>query len=76
MNTKIKDGGPAFPVSFAYADKATDIALSSGLTMRDYFAAKALQGLLASHTRATSDEFAGQAYVLADAMLAAREVKS
>ena len=55
-------GGPAFPVpEAAYA----------GMTLRDYFAAKALTGLL---MRPESDEhgdpeLATQAYGLADAML-------
>lgn len=46
------------------------------LTVRDYFAAAALAGLLAAHTDDTAlprpVEAAGWAYDLADAMLAAR----
>lgn len=48
-----------------------------GMTLRDYFAAKAMQGLCANdgynnHSPAT---IANEAYGMADAMLAARECK-
>jgi len=45
------------------------------MTLRDYFAAKAMQGMLANqHPYQASDEhmFARDAYTLADAMLKAR----
>ena len=47
----------------------------SGMTLRDYFAAKAMQGLLAADTNFNSIEFdvAKAAYHQADAMLKARE---
>lgn len=46
-----------------------------GLSMRDYFAAKALQGMLAETSlKATVEEFANKSYELADAMMKAREV--
>lgn len=54
-------GGPAFPVG-SYA----------GMTLRDYFAAKALQGILAGHSDNTPDVSAEWAYKYADAMLAQR----
>jgi hypothetical protein len=44
-----------------------------GMTLRDYFAAKAMQGMLASDVNATRHIFAAQAYAMADAMLEARE---
>jgi hypothetical protein len=43
------------------------------MTLRDYFAAKAMQGLLASDVNAARHMFAAQAYAMADAMLEARE---
>jgi len=45
-----------------------------GMTLRDYFAAKALQGMLAENGggAVTNDEIAAWAYHLADAMLKAR----
>jgi hypothetical protein len=43
-----------------------------GMTLRDYFAAKAMQGLLASEVNAPLKTFAKQAYTMADAMMEAR----
>ena len=60
----INTGGPAFPVEQHDKD---------GMTLRDYFAAKAMQGLLASDVNAARHIFAAQAYAMADAMLEARE---
>ena len=45
----------------------------SGMTLRDYFAAKAMQGLLSSDVNAKLENFAKQSYKVADAMLKARE---
>jgi hypothetical protein len=47
-----------------------------GMHLRDYFAAKALQGMLAhpSIAQAYADS-ARQAYIIADAMLVARQVQ-
>lgn len=56
----------------------TDLAhpANSGMTLRDYFAAKAMQGLLGDpNIQATKLEFATEAYAMADAMLRAREAK-
>ena len=60
---------PAFPIKdFPYLET------HDGLSMRDYFAAKALQGMLAETSlKATPKEFADQAYEIADAMLKARQ---
>jgi hypothetical protein len=44
-----------------------------GMTLRDYFAAKAMQGLLSSDVNAKLEDFAKQSYKVADAMLKARE---
>jgi hypothetical protein len=43
------------------------------LTLRDYFAAKAVQGLLASEVNAPLKVFAIRAYAVADAMMEARD---
>ena len=48
-------------------------ALHFGMTLRDYFAAKAMQGLLSSDVNATLEVFAKQSYKVADEMLKARE---
>jgi hypothetical protein len=46
-----------------------------GMKMRDYFAAKALQGMLAEPSlKATPQEFAERAYMVADAMMKARDL--
>ena len=65
-------GGPAFPVQVKFFDKPT-----TGMTLRDYFAAKAMQGLLACPATTTRNEnmYACDAYTMADAMLKAREQK-
>jgi hypothetical protein len=50
--------------------------MNTGMTLRDYFAAKAMQGLISEPSiRGTMDEFAYRAYAIADAMLTARETK-
>ena len=49
-------------------------SMSHGMSLRDYFAAKALQGMIAEPSlKATPEEFAQKAYMIADAMLKARE---
>jgi len=45
----------------------------TGMDLRDYFAAAAMQGLLASDVRAPLDEFVKRAYEVADAMMEARK---
>jgi hypothetical protein len=62
-------GGPAFP-------GAMDRHHSEGMTLRDYFAAQALIGICANQDNRAfigAVPFASAAYVLADAMLKARE---
>jgi hypothetical protein len=66
---KKETSGPAFPVPpNTWYDK-------QGMTLRDYFAAKAMQGLLAADTGFTmsATQIAEHACVQADAMLKARE---
>ena len=64
------DGGPAFPVS------APGLKMI-GMTLRDYFASKAMQGMFASDTENWDcEDFkrrAGACYEMADAMLTERE---
>jgi hypothetical protein len=50
----------------------------TGMTLRDYFATKAMQGLLSAQTEEWNiydhnHELADEAYRIADAMIAARE---
>ncbi len=56
-------GGPAFP---------TERNLTQGMTLRDYFAAKAMQGILFEGL--DENQTARHAYEIADAMLKAREL--
>lgn len=70
-------GGPAFPVLHWINGEST--GAEEGMTLRDYFAAKAMQGLITSrHTDYENGwydeaEVAKSAYVMADQMLKARE---
>ena len=73
MSNKINDGGPAFPHTTQW-DGITPAINHNGMTLRDYFAASALQGNLIEPT-ASNDDVAKWAYSLADAMLKAREAK-
>jgi hypothetical protein len=69
---------PAFPTTnHNYGD---GMYASEGMTLRDYFAAKAMQGLIASPRTpsgtvgdVTSDLVANLSYAVADAMLKARQ---
>ena len=64
-------GGPAFPVP---AELCQDLTVEEqrGMTLRDYFAAKAMQGILFEGL--TENETARHAYLMADAMLKARKL--
>jgi hypothetical protein len=70
-------GGPAFPRNILDHGHGVITAHESGMTLRDYFAAKAMQGLLACPATTTRNEnmYACDAYTMADAMLKAREKK-
>lgn len=65
-----KDGGQAFP----HGDPTNGGDI--GMTLRDYFAAKAMQAYLGSYPNGgltcRPDEIAADAYDVADAMLAER----
>jgi hypothetical protein len=54
--------GPAFPCD-----------IETGMSLRDYFAAKAMQGILADSSTPEIMDIAGAAYEIADAMLKARQ---
>ncbi len=73
---KNNTGGPAFP----HSDTRSNY---SGMTLRDYFAAKAITSIMATpwfqHTSSQrgsaeyAEELASECYAVADAMLKARE---
>lgn len=74
MSNEIETGGAAFPMQFE------DDGSQSGMTLRDYFAAKAMQGICANDacvpTRQVHfDNIAEDAYRMADSMLKARKIK-
>ena len=62
-------GGPAFPIVI---DIGQGVEWHKGMTLRDYFAAKAMQALL-TRRPLSGGEVARDAYIIADAMLKARE---
>ena len=65
-------GGPAFPV--VIVDRPKELAHFNGMTLRDYFAAKAMEGLLAGTLKSLDTSLiARDCYAMADAMLKARE---
>ena len=70
---KKETGGPAFPVP----SLAHNGHISHGMTLRDYFAAKAMQAMLLNQPPHDTDEpysaYASDAYEIADAMLEARQ---
>lgn len=74
-----KEGGSAFP--FGQTDSVSGQLIngwgSEGMTLRDYFAAKAMQGWTANPLPNDSSiqDVAAWAYRQADAMIKAREVK-
>ena len=75
--TTANNGGSAFPLPLGTGNMS-EPSESGGMTLRDYFAAKAMQGYLASfdpHGEPVefATKIAEDAYTLADAMLKARE---
>jgi hypothetical protein len=86
MSTQPNDGGPAFPVPLAFNRNSGEPQHTgmfwdgNGMTLRDYFAAAALTGMLATSLEGYFDEKgvrspngrARWAYAHADAMLEER----
>jgi hypothetical protein len=71
--TTDKTGGPAFPCEWDYISSSREMA--NGMTLRDYFAAKAMQSIIDQQDahRGEVDNAAWMAYRMADAMLKARK---
>lgn len=73
------DGGPAFPTGEKLdpQDGRVQQYMVPGMSLRDYFAAKAMQAIFdGSRLPASASDVAKQAYQIADAMLRAREAQS
>lgn len=74
---------PAFPISEEETDRIEEgVDIFTGITIRDYFAAKAMQGLLSNiiyfnpndnHKMIRENLISKRAYSLADTMLRERE---
>jgi hypothetical protein len=74
MSADTNTGGPAFP-QHGFDNIAERFTSQGGMTLRDYFAAKAMQGFLASIRPQDKVEVVPEiAYAMADAMLKARQV--
>ena len=74
MTTTIDTGGPAFPKPNSAGILGIHDLAQEGMTLRDYFAAKALGGVAhISHLYTTEDIMARACYRFADAMLRARK---
>ncbi|WP_032961314.1 hypothetical protein [Bordetella hinzii] len=83
--SKIEDDRPAFPIPLNPGEGYSQHGPADGLTVREYFAAKAMQGLLANPggpiqangcsgwgiVNCTEDQIAEQCLVLADALIRA-----
>lgn len=85
MTDQKDDGGPAFPRTANEQDQRADLYSEIGMSLRDYFAAAALTGLITMVARQRVKDLADgvqggrieadAAYAVADAMLAARKAK-
>lgn len=83
MTTKPDDGGPAFPFEYLAHDGSLhppEKMVHAGMTLRDYFAGQALNGLthelaiqLSDGSTTAYDSIAEIAYLVADSMLKARQ---
>ena len=64
----------AFPSSEPiYQDNVIGVKQSTGMDLRDYFAAKAMQGFLTEDCDVILDSLAHESYQVADAMMRERE---
>ena len=70
--SKDKTGGPAFPTDNAHQNGPSTFHFE-GMTLRDYFAAKAMPECIGW---GEPDKVCAKAYEYADAMLKAREVNN
>lgn len=79
--SEINDGGPAFPVAYSNEADGPTVMPTRGMTLRDYFASKAMPVALDAAWRdewcfdgfdSFDEMIASTAYAMADAMLAER----
>lgn len=78
MSNEINTGGPAFPYTEANGANSGDV----GMTLRDYFAARAMEAFIERAPTGTyfgssyphvNNSYSVAAFAMADAMLKARE---
>ena len=81
MSDAINNGGPAFPTENAMQTGPSSYRYE-GMTLRDYFAAKALAAIVGNENKSYENcgkpgvkKIANWAYEFADAMLEARDAK-
>ena len=69
-------GGPAFPIQghSTRNGQGFQLVMADGMTLRDYFAAKAMQGMMANSWNKNYDDWAKHAYRMADAMLEVKKI--
>ena len=78
MSNTNTNGGPAFLVPLQPGQGWYGMSPCDGMTLRDYFAGRAISQIIATcandttHGMTKADYFAGRAYEIADAMLKAR----
>lgn len=77
MKPEKDNGGPAFPLQ-DWDEVIHSRRMETGMSLRDYFAAAALQGILAhiigvENANGSELKYAERAYEYADAMLTARK---
>lgn len=71
----MNDGGPAFPLHIPAVPMGVGPATASGMSIRDYFAAMAMQGQIADNVPYPDmASLAKASYIIADAMLAERNM--
>jgi hypothetical protein len=77
-NKQANDGGPAFPTDHSRDEHYTNI--TGGMSLRDYFAAQALPGVLQARALmngpdaiGTQEDVAEECYEIADAMVLERQ---
>jgi hypothetical protein len=75
-----KDGGQAFPVPAANSHAGNMFYPETGMTLRDWYAGLAMQGMYAHHVLGRFVDYNGDtggyaeaAFLMADAMIAERE---
>lgn len=73
MSDEKNNGGPAFPFEYD-ANNQSSIVPHTGMTLRDYFAAKAMAALIMAIPHGDNAiGYAQEAYEMADDMLKTRE---